>query len=371
MGEERKFLDTANFAVFVRIVLSMAIISRLHAGQKIEGSPVIVNSLLASNLAQIEDKKEDTTALVKWEGSPIVKVSSSFNPPKFEVDKLLRGDYNPEFCHKEDEDSEGRGWFYGLNQDMVDAYGAGFKFDSDRLLASNSSRRLIGDAKTEQEFIGSAKRLRLSAYYEVRRQLAKYVGKRMDEDYEKFGGSAGLKQWYESALESRKDKIFAYCVDAYDRSMASGDKIVKFGSDERQEKGSKGRVSFLVRWSPLEIHVSTDERLYAMVYIPEKPIREFICPITGAKASIFFKFEFSTYKQVQEFLECDLPKFCVGWKTTYEYNGNSILDVTDPVGNLESPLKGRNNWVNRFNFDFVVSLSKRGLSKIRRTLCEK
>lgn len=363
MGEERRFLDATNFPVLVRTILAMAIIAGQHAGKRIEGSPVIVNSLLAHNLAQLDNHKEQTTAIVKWEGSPLVKVSQSFEPPRFEIDKLLRGDYNSQFCHTKKGSQEGRGWFYGKNQDMVDAYGAGFKLNNECILASNSSRRLIGDTQTEQEFIGSATRMRLSAYYEARRQLANYIGARMMKDYSDFGGRKGLTEWYFAALKKRMDKIMSYCADAYDKSVASGQSIVRYGSEERQTNGGGGEIFYGCR-PPMSIDVDKNE-LYSYIVLNELVDRNFICPITQTKASIFFKFRFGTYKQVQDFLGIDLPKFCVGWSESPDYNGNSILDVTDPVGNLESPIGSRMGWSKSFNFRFAIGLSKRGLAKIK------
>lgn len=367
MGEERIFLDATNFPVFVRTILAMAVIASLHTGKVVAGKPVIINSLLASNLAQLDNHKEQTTAIVKWEGSPLVKVSRSFEPPRFEIDKLLRGDYNSQFCHTKKGSQEGRGWFYGKNQDMVDAYGAGFKLNNERILASNSSRRLIGDTQTEQEFIGSARRMRLSAYYEARRQLANYIEARMMKDYSDFGGHKGLNEWYFAALKKRMDKIMSYCADAYDKSVASGQSMVRYGSEERQTNGGGGETFYGCR-PPMSIDVDKNE-LYSYIVLNELVDRNFICPITQTKASIFFKFRFGTYKQVQDFLGIDLPKFCVGWSESPDYNGNSILDVTDPVGNIGSPISSRRGWGMSFNFRFAIGLSKRGLAKIKRPIC--
>ena len=355
MGDNRELFDMKDFSIFIRTVLSMAVISRKHAGQIVDGNVVIVNSLLPSNLAMIGGEFKNANALVKIDGSQLVKNTTSFKIPQFEEDKVLRGYYDHEFVYGEKRKFGECGWFNGVNQDMVDVYGNGFKINHDNVLRSNSSLRLIGDGQTEQEFVGSPERFRLQAYMEVRTQLAKYIQTKLYEDFEKFGGVESLIQWYKDKLHEKFDNVISRCVDVYHQWSNDHNKtFVKYGVDEVQNV----KDNFRTITHPSEVQIS-EKPLFGFC-LSEYKDGNFICPISHHKASIYFRFKFYTYKQVQEFLDCELPKFCVGWRTNSLYNGNSLLSVTDPVGNIENPIRGK------FDFSFSVAFSKRAINAFKK-----
>lgn len=359
IGSNRELFKMGDFSIFIRTVLSMAVISRRHAGLALEEKAVIVDSLLPSNLALLGGNDENAKAIVKLEGSQLVKAAASYRPPRFEEEKVLAGFYDKEFRHDGKRSYKETGWFNGVNQEIVDAYGDGFKINRERVLATNSSRRLIGDGHTEQEFVGSPGRFRLRAYMEVRRQLADHVRKKLHDDYAKFGGVEKLKEWYAERLAERMDKVLSGCADAYNQWIADKNKTsVEYGGVEVQDIDDNFRTKTRPRF----------------VAISKKPIRErvclsefaggkYVCPVFHCAASLYFRFGFNTYKQVQDFLGCELPKFCIGWRSNPLYNGNSLLDVTDPVGDLEHPIHGG---YGGFDFSFSIGLSKRAMAKALR-----
>ena len=353
IGSNLNLFDMEDFSIFVRTVLSMAVISRKHEGRTLEGKAVVVDSLLPANLARLCAPEEEKKALVKLDGSQLVKASASFKPPQFEAEKVLRGFYDKEFCHDGKRAYNETGWFTGVNQEIVDAYGDGFEIDNEQVLCTNSSRRLIGEGTTEQEFIGSPGRFRLRAYMEVRRQLANHVRKKLLSDFDEFGGVDGLKQWYKARLAERMDKVLSHCADTYKQWLADKEKThVKYGEKKVQDL----KDSFRAINHPLIVAIC-EKPLWARVNLSEYVGGKFVCPVFHCKASLFFRFEFGTYTQVQEFLGCELPKFCVGWRAHPLYNGNSLLDVTDPVGDLVHPIYGH------FNFSFSIGLCKRAIAK--------
>ena len=354
IGDKVKFVgeDAASLNMAVRMILSFALIAQKHLGHTIEGETVIVDSLLSQNLARLENGDTEQTALVKWNGSELAKVNGEFKIPEFDLPKVLRGDYDKEFNGY---DGSAHGVFWGVNQDIVDAYKDGFQIDRGKLLVSNSSRRLIGDGSTEQEFIGTEHRLRLRAYYEIREQLADHLIKRMREDFNAFGGKEALSEWYIARLRERIDKVLRYCAEAYD-SLKDGFGRKSFGCTDKQP-GPEGDP-FINNGKALEVTVST-KPLYAKLSLSEFKDGSFLCYVAGTKAHASFRFEFINYVQVQNFLECDLPKFCVGWWRNRLYNGNSILNVTDPVGEIYNRLDG-------FQFDFVIGLGKRAINNLKK-----
>lgn len=352
IGSNRNLFDMEDYSVFVRMVLSMAVISRKHTGRTIGERAVLIDSLLPANLALLGGHAENGKAIVKWEGSQLVKAATSFKQPQFDEEKVLGGFYDKQFCHDSKRHCGETGWFHGVNQDIVDTYGDGFKINREQVLNSNSSRRLIGDGDTEQEFIGSPERFRLRAYMEVRRQLANYVGKRLYADFHEFGGVYKLKHWYAERLAERMNKVISCCADVYRQWMADKEKpCFEYGGKEVQDVESSFRTTNF----PLRVRISK-KPFYGHVQLSEWSCRTYICPVFHCAAALYFDFEFWTYKQVQEFLGCELPKFCVGWRREEHYNGNCLLDVTDPVGELHHPI-----YVEHFDFSFSIGLSKRAL----------
>ena len=353
IGENRNLLDTKDFSLFIRTILSMAVISRKHVGRALEGKAVVIDSLLPANLALLGGHAEEEKAVVKLEGSQLVKAATAFRPPKFEEEKVLAGFYDKEFRYGEKRPYDETGWFNGVNQEIVDAYGEGFKINHEQVLASNSSRRLIGDGHTEQEFVGSQGRFRLRAYMEVRQQLANHVRKKLRDDFDKFGGVEKLKEWYAARLVERMDKVLSCCADAYSQWSADKKKTcMEYGQVEVQDVNS----SFATKTNPSCVHISKKPFYYG-VHLSKFEDGKYVCPVFHCNASLHFHFTFNTWKQVEEFLDCELPKFCVGWREDELYNGNCLLDVVDPVGEIEHPLRGH------FDFSFSIGLSKRAIAQ--------
>ena len=355
IGENRNLFEGDNLKLAIRTILTMMLLVQKHCGKKIKGKPVIVNSLLEKNITSIENGKSDSKALVVWKGSSIVKATSSFAIPHFNDAKFVRGEYDKEFNHA----SGGRletGVFTGINQDIVDAYGDDFHINHDKILASDSSRRLIGCGECEQEFVGSPERLRLQAYYEARKQLAKHIWIKLKKEFDEFGGREGLQNWFKDRLIERKDLVLNYCIDAFlKKGRKEGD--VEFGKEEKQPGASSLR--FAAVQQPFEISI-VNKPCFLNISLSEYKYGVYTCAVTGAKASWFFRFSFYTYKQVIKFLGCPLPKFCTGWRTDRFYNGNSILDVTDPVGDIRHPLG------DGYIFNFGLGLSKRALARLEK-----
>lgn len=352
IGENRNLFDMEDFSIFIRTILSMAVISRKHAGRALEGKAVVVDSLLPANLAMLGGQGEDVKAVVKIDGSQLVKAATSFRLPQFEEEKVLAGFYDKEFRHDGKRPYNETGWFNGVNQEIVDAYGDGFKINHEKVLATNSSRRLIGDGHTEQEFVGSQGRFRIRAYMEVRQQLANHVRKKLRDDFDNFGGVEKLKEWYATRIAERMDKVLSCCADAYNQWSADHEKTyVEYGSVEVQDVND----SFATKTNPCRVFISK-KPFYHGVHLSEFKDGKYVCPVLHCNASLHFHFTFYTWKQVEEFLGCELPKFCVGWREHELYNGNCLLDVVDPVGEIEHPLRGH------FDFSFSIGLSKRAIA---------
>ena len=362
IGENCNLFDGKNFEIAVRVFLTMALIVQKHMGKKVRGTPVIVNSLLANNLALLAEKElePETNAVVEWKHSPIVEVSAKTAIPTFDVTKVLNGEYNKEFDKKSD------CVFNGNRQDIVDAYGDGFSINQDKILSSNSSLRLIGNGESEQEFIGTKERLRTQAYYEVREQLSDYIGQRMEDEYTSFGGSEQLGKWYREHILDRKDTILKYCLAAYNTKKTDDEGNTSGKIYINSDKDAPGLDSRFANGSNAVSVTMSDKTgmgFWGAFMLSQSKEGRRKCWITGSEPSYYFRFYFYNYHQVEEFIGCNLPKFCTGWVRDYFSPGNSILNMVDPVSQMILPLNHRGN---PFSFDIAVALSKSGIKKLQK-----
>lgn len=359
IGERLKLIGEKgdDFGILIRMLLSMSVIAQNHGGKTIDGEPVIVNSLLPSSLALLAESKESTktTAVVEWKSSPIVEYTAKSAIPSFEVEKVLNGEYNKEFNEV--------GYFEGRRQDIIDAYGEGFSIEQDKILASNSSLRLLGDGSVEQEFIGSKDRMRAQAYYEVREQLCNYIGKRMEDEFQAFGGKEGMRKWYREHLEAKREKILRYCLEAY-KTATTGENGRTYGRIYiNSDKDKPGMDSLYKDYDAVRVRVDdkVDMGFWGYLMLCQHKDNKRTCWVNGSKVSYYFRFDFFSYRQVQDFLGCCLPKFCIGWESDHFPCGNSILNMVDPIDQMIHPLMHRSA---PFSFNFAVALSKSAINKI-------
>lgn len=372
-------LSKSSPSVLTRLLLSMSLIARRHSGRPLDGEtarPVLVDSLLPQSLKLLAGA--ESKALVKLDSSALVRASSSFSV-SFDRAKVLDGTYDAEFNYPDGNVEKGyrhdeHGYFSGVNQEMVDAYGDDFELpDVNELVASPSARRLIGEGDTPQEFVGSERRLRLLTYWRIRQQLAMHVSRRMREDFERAGGVQGLVEWYCQHLSSLKDKVYRLCVEAWSNAREEDGKARRYELGEKVRYSAIRGEAAVGKAAEIFIREGGDaqnafyhnrdyyEKL-AVFNARRSEDRCFLCPVTGQKVNIAFQFKFYDWRQVEQFLGEKLPKYCVGWTTYLSYGGNSILDVTDAVGHLKNVLN--DSYGSRFYFIFTVGFSKPGLQKV-------
>ena len=77
----------------------------------------------------------------------------------------------------------------------------------------------------------------------------------------------------------------------------------------------------------------------------------------GAKCSVFYQLDPRDWRTMEAFLEEPLPKIFQGFGAR-NYNGNTLLDAVDMVGELECPLTGHFN-----GYSLCIGFSKSGWKK--------
>ncbi|MBP5459299.1 MAG: hypothetical protein J6Y62_03960 [Clostridia bacterium] len=370
-------------AVGLRMLLCLYLIGRKYAGRPVEGRHVYVDSLMPKNISRLG---EGCQALVKASDSALVKANGALSI-SFDRGKFLSNGYQKDFCA-----SSGRrhsGFFGSRNADMVKAYGQDFEFSEDDLLATDANRKLIGEGEASMEFVGDRDRMELQAYYGLRKKLAMHIQKKSQEEYEAFGGKKGMWEWTRAVMAEKFDqiapKVYVMCVDV-SKKMDPGKKgskaSLKFDRSSTAEKTISipwGRAGITVKgtvmqgrpfcgWDVLSKEAPFRRRNpFTMHNRPFNGMGSGVlkCPVTGAAASCCFEVFFDTLKDVEEFLTAKTPQFCTGWAYDKVTDGNSILDVVDPVAGLVSPLS--RTWGDRFDFSFELYLSRSGLNKLEKT----
>lgn len=373
-------------AIGIRTLICFNLIARKYNKTILEGTPVVINSLLPQNLKQIDGSKG---ALVKVTDSAIVKSMNDFHV-HFDRDKLIHNEYQKQFNRFDNPNQPYKGVFTSYNHELIEAYGDDFTFDDDDLLKSNSGQRLIGNGDVDLEFVGSREKMELQAYYEVRKRLAKHIFNRMKADYEAFGGRDAMSRWFNEQLAKQfsvvEGKAYAMCLSAFERfQLGHGSTIFK--SDSVQSE------THVIHWAHMGIEVSVMQLKKSSCifnrwqFDKEKELghnpfhsigipldrnwkwTERQDPLTGANVQYVFNFEFEQTKDVERFLEVKTPKFCVGWKKQYPPSpGNSLLEVTDMIGELKNPMSVETGMgqSTRFDFEFSIYLSKSGLNKLEK-----
>lgn len=374
-------LSKSSPSVMTRMLLAMSLIARRHSGRPLDAEtarPVMVDSLLPQSLKLLAGA--ESRALVRLDSSALVRASSSF-AVSFDRKKVLDGTYNAEFNHPDGDGEKNYrydeyGYFSDANREMVDAYGDDFEMpDMDELIASPSARRLIGEGDTPQEFVGSERRMRLLAYYRIRQKLAMHVSRRMREDFDRAGGVSGLVEWFCQHLSPLKDKVYRLCVEAWNSTRKEDGEICRYELGEKVRYTAIHGEAAVGKATEISVREGRDAQnafYHNGVYCDKLAVfnprrsgdRCFLCPVTGQKVNVAFRFTFQDWRQVEDFLGEKLPKYCVGWTMYPPYGGNSILDVTDAVGHLKNVLSDDRYYASRFYFTFTVGFSRPGLQKV-------
>jgi hypothetical protein len=355
IDQERLHFSKFSHGVMMKIVISMAILMNKYNNGIIEAEPVVLDSLLPVNLKAIDNQGE--CALIKVSDSAIVASNSAFNL-RFNREEFLSGKLNAKF----DSSNKSRNWsetghFSNYGQIFVDTYGEDFQYDENELLASNSSRRLIGDAEANFEFVGSKNRMELQAYYKLRKKLADFIRDKQDAEFAEFGGVDALRVWYLKALNDKFPKILEICKTLYREHY------------KREEVDRSIYPTFVADLTNCTFDKKRPGE-YCLNLIGERKYDgSFICPVNGCAANCFFTFHPKNWIDVTLFIDQSVPKFTKGWENDRygkHYSGNCLLDATDAVGELETPInrsRNRSGMIGSFSFDFQVALSKLALIK--------
>ena len=323
--------------VYQPLLVAMLILKNKYEGKVFDTSnQMLLNTFMQQNFLE-EHRNLNETELAVIEKNEVAIRSNqyvcSLDPKKI----VTESGYNKEFG------------LYDHTIPWVELYGSGFVPDFPAALRScnRSIREQDGESSNTIpmiEFIGNQDRMDKQVYYEIRKQLADYIKKQMQEELDSFGTDKAIEYWLLKAKEKKERFIDLICKKTYQKSHPEIDwgkdaecltSIEASDSFNRNEKRIYNNRCFKNHWHGNLIDGMFDD-------------------YNGAKCSIYYQLNPQNWLMMESFLEEPLPRIFCGFGQD-DYNGNSNLSVTDPVGDLTCPFSEY-----RFNLYMTIGFSKNG-----------
>ena len=365
---------------YLPMLLAMAILAKRYEGCTFDETPLIyTDALLSVNVSSALPNGDSGLAIP---ADSIIAQTHRELTVDFPMEALLDGSLSCRYDWKKSKQHPSKmryccGNFNNANQMMVDMYGAGFQFDPSALLKADYLE-LPGEGMEKRrptgEFVGTKERMEMLAYYNVRRQLADYMRKRIYEEYVAYGGVEAVQKWWRDALTRNMEKIH----------VLSAKRMLEAEGGQAPAEPSPCSIYFARAQSPYAVGAGVDFTLSQNTGTPYSP--HFLCPINGAGVSLFFGFHPADWTELAAIIGEDIPKIVTGWKAFgHSPSGNIILDACDAVASVGTPfergqsaneLYGAPGFSNRkadvayFDFTFAVGYSKSGMKKLIKRLRE-
>lgn len=352
--------------VYLPILLAMIFLANRFQNKTVDNIPLVyVDSLLKVNIPSLTSGSAELAVI---QNNQIVVNHQNLNLD-FDVKKVLDGSALQEFRGKglsHDETFNSGNY----NQFLVDLYGEGFTFNPDDLYVTPNVKMLNGEVSSYPvEYVGSERRQRAQGYYIVRKQLADYIRKNIQKEYENFGGIKKVKEWYTNLIKKYKYNIEELILREYD-AIQNGDK-----------------TALLTGWRTSDTNISTDVYYmdghrdfgwYDAILINNYDLRkeEMYDERTGAKCSMYFGIAPKDYKSLELLFGEEVPKIVKGWSYDgHRASGNYILSLTDAVETVGTPFERTEseyykdlpyNERPEFDFKILFGYSKRGFKQMRK-----
>lgn len=348
---------------FVPIIMAMLLISNRYDGTMPEGDIRYMSGLILP-VEEVKGVYELATVGTSEVAEMNRKIDISYD-----MKAILDGSYAQEFKPKSSEEKNKEKWyeshmwneyeeatFNNYNQGLVDRYGTDFKPDLSELFRQTLPA-IEGDKKsTSVEFVGSEKRFRIQVHFEIRKQLAEHIKKKMEEEYNAFGRKEGLSEYYYTALHKNLDGIIKLILRNVDLSKVNG----KAGTVKYLDCDGKEREIEIICRSDKEI--STFRGLMNTQETHEHWVRK--DDLNNKTANLFYEFDVKDGYDIA-FLTgisyAELPGFVQCFRKERLYNGNSILNIVDPVSEIEFPIEDK--FGVKFLYECQLGFSRSGLKK--------
>lgn len=381
IDESKLNFNNLNTESLMNIIIMIYLLNQKYVNKNIDSEEVYINSLFDVNVKPMLELNK--CELIPYaNNSSLVKTHKNFEI-NFSKEAFLDGSLCNEFNYSSDKKYNECGCFKNINQGMVEKFGKDFDldtvlknvFETDRtalLLDSDVNGELKKrNVPFNNEYIGNKRQMELQAFYLTRKKLAQHIYDKQIESLEKFGGVEKLKEWYHNLLINNLDMIVQKCIEVYN-NPSQGKMNIWCGI------GDKHEVNFnFIKYSNTDDH---DTYMWCTLNNVCNNINHIKYPYTWGdriqskdlfnQKECFHWFQFNpiNYKHLNEFFNVEFPDFCEGyWIPTHgfkPYTGNSILDIVDPVDELDNVLCYKNS--NKFVFSFSIGFSKSTWNKIKK-----
>lgn len=347
--------------VYQPILVAMILLRNKYEGWEFKEEPLYLSTMMKEYYLE----EHPGTELMVLKDSSIAERHEGYSP-ELPLSEIMDGTLNRKFQMSD----VGNLW--------VKLYGDGFQPDYHSILSVSKPERMLKDKTKPEfysEFVGSKEQMDREVYRKIRIQLAEYIKRKMEEEYDRFGGGReAVRHWIHCVQSKKKTLLDAFCLFQYysdhpDKKPERKPRQNKTFSDIYMVEPSDSVYRITKRekeqpsgYSVNQVKLRKDGSSYL-----EEPLDD----RTGKSCSIFFKISFHNWIEMESLIEKPLPKIFTGWTDRGElgYNGNSILSVTDAVGDIQSPLYGgrrpsNNEQYHGYGFDVWMGFSKLGWKKV-------
>ena len=196
----------------------------------------------------------------------------------------------------------------------------------------------------------------------------------MKEELDEAGGLQGIYTWFTDSVRENMVNLFPAIAYAYDRYTK---KPNAWSNYEESDPDWVKHIRLMREgelWYVPNKYTKECQFVYNQLKEGTKGYeREYVCPLSGAKATYVFRLTSYTWKDIEAYTGKKVPKLLENWRSDrYQgaedvfYGGNRILDVVDAVDFITPFDSVKDN----IYFDYYVAFSKRGLNRLLKSLKE-
>jgi hypothetical protein len=381
INRDKLTFDNLSNSSLMNIIVMLFLLSKKYVGKILTDDEVYVNSLFEVNVKPVLELSNDRFDLIPLTTkSELIKSHKKFEI-LFSKEEFLNGKLCEKFSSPDLKYSE-RGYFQNINQKMVEKFGQDFNLENALKNVFETDRtRLLLDSDVDQskkskcfnnEYVGTKHKMELQAFYIARKRLAKHITNKQIKSFNDFGGKDKLKEWYNNLLLNNVEMIKKLCVDVYkdpDNGVFTYVDNFRFEDSIRQIKWVK-YLNTDDKESNNTIWLSNDcFNKINFIKFPYNHFDKIKCKDldNGKECFHFFKFTPISIEHLRNMFNVEFPDFCEGYwyynSSIKPYTGNSILEIVDPVDDLNSILCIRNSDY-FFNFSFCIGFSKSSFNKM-------
>lgn len=343
--EDKKVsLADLNQNSYITLLMVILMMKFRFEDKTLDGDIVYSNFCLSNNVLSLQGSGKNELMLVS--NNQLVKSGENkLNNliSKLTTENILSGELNETFSHKAH--PELRHHEYGCfgNSMFVDMYSDGFVFNPGRVLIDDSIKLLSNEkAVINAEFVGNEKEMFLQVYQDARWQLANHIQAEMDKEYELFKKEFGsVSKWWGSRINANLERVRDFVIQSYVDAKNEN----AFVWDGWRRSSSK-----------ISVHYDEDSYNY-------KNTLDFY---NGKPCTCMIKISITDWEDIEEILGEKVPKIIKGYTERREYHGNSLLDVVDPILELQTPFEMRGSFsynADRYEFPIRMYFSRSGLRK--------